>query len=122
MNLNQLEEKNKKFQDAAVRITELIPGENLVKWSSVMIRSSQRISKIFPNLLNSISEIRFNSVMEKLEEEMDEIVFALDRLTEINKKYKVNTLEQFIKYGFDMLSVYSWACDKIIEKRVSEEI
>ena len=121
MNLEQLERKNEKFQKAAAQLTNLMPDENLVPLTSMMIRSSRKLKEIFPMLFTAKTEIRFSRVMERIEEEIDEIIFALDRLAERNKGRNQGSINEFIKYGYDMLSIYSFACDKIIEKRVAEE-
>ena len=121
MNLSELQQRNEKFQEIAYGITNLLPEKNLLECTSVIIRSSKRIGLIFPQLIAAKTEIRFNTVLEKLEEEMDEIVIGLDQIGEGNKKWQVKTLADFIKYGYDLLSVYSFGCDKIIEKRITEE-
>ncbi len=77
---------------------------------------------LFPKLLEAKTEMRFGVVMEKMEEEMDEVVYELDRMAEIVKARKFKPLEEFVNYGYEVLNIYSLACDKIIERRVNEEI
>jgi hypothetical protein len=122
MNLTELTQRNEKFQNAAAGISELLPGVNLLPLISIMIRSTRRIDQAFPHLLSAKSESRFYSVIDKLEEEMDEVVYALDRLGDLNRNKKIKPVNDFVKYGYDLLSVYSNGCDKIIEKRVNEEL
>jgi nitrogen-specific signal transduction histidine kinase len=122
MDLTELSKRNEKLQDAAAQLTELMPGTSLVPLTSLVIRSAKRIDRIFPNLLASNTEARFNAIMEKLEEEMDEVLYSLDRLSQMNQSQSVRYINDFVKYGYDLLSVYSFACDKIIERRVKDEI
>ena len=57
-----------------------------------------------------------------MEEELDDIVFGLDELAILNTRKKVPQLEDFIKFGYDLLQVYSLACDSIIAKRTHQEV
>ncbi|MFY0687626.1 MAG: hypothetical protein JXQ90_10705 [Cyclobacteriaceae bacterium] len=122
MDLTELSKRNEKLQDAAVQLTELMPGTSLVPVTSLIIRSAKRIDKIFPSLLANNSEARFGAIMEKLEEEMDEVLYCMDRLSQMNQAQKVRYINDFVKYGYDLLSVYSFACDKIIERKVKDDI
>lgn len=122
MNLEQIQRRNEKLQDQAISLTEAIPGENLFPYTSIIIRSLKKINKLFPSLVSSLSEMRFYTQMEKLEEEVDEVVYALDKLHEVNRKYEILTINEVIKSGYELLSIYSMASDKIIEKRVRKEI
>lgn len=94
----------------------------MVLHTSSIIRAAKRLDIVFPKLLSAKTEIRFSTVMDKLEEEMDELIFALDQLADLNRKRQFSALNEFIKFGYDVLSIYSMACDKIIERRITEEI
>lgn len=121
MSLEDLQKRNKKFQEITYGITNLMPDKNLLEHTSNIIRSAKRLDSIFPKLLSAKTEVRFNTVIDKLEEEMDDIVIALDFIAEQNKKWSERYLNDFVKYGYDLLSIYSMGCDKIIEKRVINE-
>ncbi len=121
MKLNQIEDLNKKLQDLAVKCSEAIPGENLVEHISNIIRSLKAIDARFLKLIQSKSDMTFFTTLEKLEEQLDEVVFALDQIHIVNTKYEINVLNQLIINGYEMLSIYSMACDSMIEKRVNKE-
>ncbi len=89
--------------------------------TSDLMRSLRRIDTIFPKLLEAKTEVRFGVVLDKMEEEMDEVIYALDRLSEIYKQRKYQPLGDFVQFGYDLMSIYSMGCDKIISLRVKEE-
>lgn len=119
MTLIELQNLNTNYQKQAHHIAELFPG--LLDGMSVIIRAAKRIDQRFKKLLEAKSEIQFHSVMGSLEEEMDEIVFILDRLDEANNGRKINQISDFLMEGYELLSVYSKCCDIIIGKRVTED-
>ncbi|MBV6646681.1 MAG: hypothetical protein KI790_14585 [Cyclobacteriaceae bacterium] len=122
MDIQQLRKRNLKFQEASAKITEFLPGVNLLPLTTTMIRSCRKIDSTFPRLLVAKTELRFNQIIERIEEEIDEVIWALDKLQALNAKENNKTINDFIKYGYDLLSIYSFACDKIIERRVKEEV
>lgn len=122
MNLAQIQSKNEKFRKAAAQLVELLPHANVVAISTTIIRSSTKVDKLLPSLLYSTQEMQFYKFLDKMEEELDEIVFALDQLALRNQELKTAQLDEFIKYGFDLLSIYSKACDKIIQAKFKEEV
>jgi hypothetical protein len=122
MNLQELQLRNEKFQKAAARVHELLPGENMLGLSSLILRSSKKIDRYFPMLLQAPTELKFHSLIEKIEEEIDEVVFGLDRMYDINRRKRVPQIDDFIKFGYDLLSIYSLGCDKMIERRIKKEV
>jgi hypothetical protein len=121
MNLNQIQQRNEKLQEAAARLTELLPGAQLMPFTTIIIRSCKKVGTIFPTILTAKTEMTFIKIMDRLENEMDEVVYALDKLAELNREHKNNMINDLVKYGYDLLSIYSMACDKIIERRVENE-
>lgn len=122
MKLEEIERKNERFRTAAGRLDELMPGENLISLCSLMIRSSKKVDQLLKGILMSETKVQFYKQMDRMEEELDDIVFSLDQLAIVNTSKKVPQLEDFIKYGYDMLQIYSLACDSIIEKRSRQEV
>lgn len=122
MKLEEIERKNERFRQAAGRINELLPAENLISLCSLMIRSSKKVDQLLQGILQSTKKVQFYRYMDKMEEELDDIVFGLDQLAIVNTDKKVPQLEEFIKYGYDLLQIYSLACDSIIEKRTRQEV
>ncbi|MEL7148937.1 MAG: hypothetical protein AAFO69_21355 [Bacteroidota bacterium] len=121
MKLNDLTERNKKFQDAVAQITELIHHKSVLDCCSQLIRSARRMDAMLRKLLATKNEMQFNTVIESLEDESDEIIFILDQLTEFDKKNSTNVMKRTVKQGFDVISLYSFACDRLIASRLSRD-
>ncbi len=121
MTLEQLTHLNDKFQQKAGDLPNLLPIGSLVEYSSVLIRRSRRLEKIFNRLLMAEGEGALSGAMNAAEHEMDEIVFLLDRLDIANRKKKYVPITEFVKYGFEMLSYFSLCCDQVLEKRMRQD-
>lgn len=120
MTLEQLNRLNEQFQQRAAEITELIPGSNLLAFSSALIRSAKKLDNQFRRALAAKTEMGFYQQLEKTEEEMDEIIYVLDRLDVQNRKAGIQMITDFVKNGFELLSVYSLCCDQVIERRLKK--
>ena len=121
MTLKQILQLNEKFQKQAVQLSELIPNGTLVQATSMLIRSAREIHQGFLQLLKSKSENSFNHIANKMEEEMDEVVFILDQLELANKKQQISLIQDFLKEGYDLMSIYSKCVDQIIDQKVYRE-
>lgn len=121
MTLEQIQKLNEKFQKEAVQLSELIPSGSLVQAASMLIRSSRQIHEDFIKLLKSNGEMQFNKVMDQMEEEMDEVVFILDQLELANKKQQISLIQEFLKEGYGLMSIYSKCCDQVIDKKAYKE-
>lgn len=121
MTLTQIQELNEGFQKKAVQLSELIPSSGLVQATSMLLRSARHIHDCFNKLLNAPSEEVFNKTIDTMEDEMDEVVYILDQLEIANKKQQISLIEDFLKEGYGLMSVYSKCCDYAIENRVSKE-
>ncbi|MEO1253654.1 MAG: hypothetical protein AAFY41_02035 [Bacteroidota bacterium] len=121
MTVTEIHELNEKFQKSAVQLSELIPSGTLVQATSMLIRSSRKIDEQFSVLLAANSEAKFHQAMDILEDETDEVLFILDQLEIANKKQKISLINDFLKDGFELISVYSKCFDHIIENKIKEE-
>ena len=121
MTLEDLTSRNKKFQSNAALITELIHHPSVLDHCSLLIRGSKRLEAYFAKVLGARTEAQFNSYMGSIEDETDEIIYSLDQLTAFDKKNDSKAMIDLVKEGFDVLSNYALACDKVIEKRVARE-
>ncbi|WP_420577746.1 hypothetical protein [Ekhidna sp.] len=121
MTVTQIHELNEKFQKGAVQLSELIPSGTLVQATSMLIRSMRKIDDQFLKLLKAPSEMIFNQIMGQLEDETDEVLFILDQLELANKKQKISLINDFLKDGYDLMSIYSKCFDVIIDGKVKEE-
>jgi len=121
MTLEQIQHLNEKFQKQSVQLSELIPTGSLVQATSMLIRSARQIHEDFIKLLQAKSEEQFNKVMERMETEMDDVVFILDQLEIANKSQQISLIADFLKEGFDLMSIYSKCIDQVIDKKVYKE-
>lgn len=121
MTLEQLYKRNEKFQKEAGELAELIPGGNMLEFSSLLIRGSKKIDGQLQRLIATKSELSFHTAISKMEEEMDEIVYMLDRLDEANRMLKMDAIKEFIKKGYDLLSIYSICCDQLVERKIKTD-
>ncbi|WP_370087532.1 hypothetical protein [Ekhidna sp.] len=121
MTVTQIHELNEKFQKSAVQLSELIPSGTLVQATSMLIRSARKIDEQFLRLLKAPTEVVFNQIMDKLEDETDEVLFILDQLEIANKKQKISLINDFLKDGYDLISIYSKCFDVIIDGKVKDE-
>ena len=121
MTLEQIQQLNEKFQKQAVQLSELIPSGSLVQATSMLIRSSREIHEDFIKLLKARTESQFNQLMQRMEDEMDDVIFILDQLELANKQQKISLIEDFLKEGYELMSIYSKCFDQIIDKKVYKE-
>ena len=121
MTATQIHELNEKFQKSAVQLSELMPGGSLVQATSMVLRSTRLIDEQFSKVLSASSELRFNQAIDKMEEEMDDVLFVLDQMEIANKKQQISLINDFLKEGYDLISVYSKCLDFIIDQKVEKE-
>ena len=121
MTLEQLHNRNEKFQKEAVTLAEMMPGGNMVEFSSLLIRGSKKVDTQLKSLLSDKTEKGFNQHMNQMEDELDEIVYMLDKLDQANRAKKVAFISDFLKKGYDLVALYSMCCDQIISKRMKIE-
>ena len=116
--------RNENFQRKAADLVDLMPTGGLLDVTTEVIRSMRLIDKYLTKLVRSTTEDELTHGMTLIEEEIDEVVCFLDRMDMKNRKHKLKVLENFLKEGFDLLSVYSLCCDQIISKRTinTEEV
>lgn len=117
MTLHQLSNRNEKFQQSATEIAELVPGGNLLGFSTTLIRGAQKLDRNLTRIIEVKTEARFFQSIEAMEDEMDEMVYLLDKLESINRKDQLVAINDFLKIGYELLSLYSLCCDQVIERR-----
>ena len=121
MTVADLHVLNVKFQKGAVQLSELIPTGGLTEVTSVIIRSSQLIHYHLQKLIHSETESRLGNAIERVEENMDEIIFMLDQLDITNKRQPISIIEDFLKEGYDLMSIYSVCVNQIINEKIPSE-
>ena len=121
MTLQDIQKRNEHFQRKAAGLVDLIPTGGLLDVTTALIRSARLIDKYMTKLVQATTEEHFSQAMKLIEEEIDESVFILDRMDQKNRKYKLQVLDNFLKDGYDLLSIYSLCCDHIISKKVNKE-
>ncbi|MEP5611005.1 MAG: hypothetical protein ABJP45_02085 [Cyclobacteriaceae bacterium] len=121
MTVTELHQQNVKFQKGAVQLSELIPSGALTEATSVIIRSSQLLHSFLEKLIHAANETQLGNAIERVEDNMDEIVFMLDQLDIANKKQPISLIEDFLKEGYDLMSVYSVCVNQVINQKVPSE-
>jgi len=121
MTLEQLTHRNEKFQELASQLAELLPGSNLLAFSTSMIRTCKKLDKLVQKVLSSKSDTGFFNQIDLLEEEIDELIFMMDRLDEANRKGKMDAITDVVKQGYELVSLYSLVCDQILERKTKNE-
>ena len=121
MTLEQLTNLNEKFQGKASQLADLLPGSNLLAFSTAIMRSAQKMDKVLHRVLGAKGQVSFYNQMDALEEEMDELIYMIDKLDDANRKRQIPTITDFVKKGYELLSLYSICCDQIIEKRMKKQ-
>ena len=121
MTVADLQMLNVKFQKGAVQLSELIPTGGLTEATSVIIRSTQLIHSHLEKLIHSETEAQLGDAIERVEDNMDEIVFILDQLEIANKKQPISIIEDFLKEGYDLMSIYSVCFNQVINQKIPSE-
>lgn len=121
MTLKDIQERNLKFQKSAAGMVDLIPGGSFLDVSTALIRSARLTDKYLLRLVQSKDEMSFAQTMDLIEAELDEAVYLLDRIDNINRKHKLKMIQNFLKEGYDLLSIYSLCCDQLIGRRINED-
>lgn len=117
MTLEQLTRRNEKFQQQASQLAELLPGSNLLAFSTTIIRSTKKLDANLKRLLATQSDMAFYKQVDALEDEMDELIFMMDRLDEANRTRKIGSITDLVKRGYELVSVYSLCCDQLLERK-----
>jgi hypothetical protein len=121
MTLEQLKQRNEKFQQEAATLAELMPGGNMLEFSSLLIRGSKKVDAHLAKLVGAKNENQFHDGMSNMEDELDEMVYMLDKLDQANRGKKVEFILDFLKLGYDLVSLYSMCCDQLIAKKLKTE-
>ena len=121
MTVADLNDLNEKFQKGAVQLSELIPSSALTEATSLIIRSSRRIHPHLEEILSAETESQFGTAIEKVEYHMDEIIFILDQMDFANRTREIRLISDYLKDGYDLLSLYSMCVDQIIKEKVPSE-
>ncbi len=124
MTLQDIQKRNESFQKKTIELVELLPGSGFLEVSTALLRSIRMIDKYLIKSLQAEKASQFSRLMGLIEEELDEAVYILDRIDKTNRTYKMKAVENFLKEGYDLLSIYSLCCDQLIGKklRVDEDI
>ncbi len=121
MTVADLHQLNVKFQKGAVQLSELIPSGGLTHATSVIIRSSQFLHSYLEKLIQAETETQLGDAVERVEDNMDEIIFILDQLDIANKKEPISIIEDFLKEGYDLLSIYSACINQVMNEKIPSE-
>ena len=121
MTKEQIEKQNLQFQDRALGLAELMPKANVMEFATLLKRSAGQVLRLFNQLLNAKNERTFWPTLERLEEEMNDLVYELDRLHDLNNVMKIRAVDSFIKFGYDLLSMYSVSSDQVVDHFIKSQ-
>ncbi len=121
MTIEQIEKENQRFQDRALGLAELIPKADVVEFATLLKRSTGQIHRLFYQLLNAKNERAFWPALERLEEVMNDLVYELDRLHDLNNVMSIRAVDAFIKSGYDLLSMYSISSDQVVNHFIKSQ-
>ena len=121
MTKEQIEKQNLLFQDRALGLAELMPKANVMEFATLLKRSAGQVLRLFNQLLNAKNERTFWPTLERLEEEMNDLVYELDRLHDLNNVMKIRAVDSFIKFGYDLLSMYSVSSDQVVDHFIKSQ-
>lgn len=121
MTVEDLHRLNVKFQKGAVQLSELIPSGGLTEATSIIIRSSQMLHTYLGKLIQAETEQQLGNAIERVEDNLDEIIFILDQLDIANKKNQIRIIEDFLKEGYDLLSMYSACVNQVMNEKIPNE-
>jgi len=94
----------------------------MLEFGTLVRRNSVEIHQLFEMLIRTNGMTAFWRTLEKMEEVMDDLVYELDRLHDLNNMMKIKQVGEFIKEGYDMLSIYSISSDQVVKQRATEVI
>jgi len=121
MTLEQLSQLNERYQQKATELAELLPGSNLLTFCTTIIRSAKKLDTYLTRMVTAKSETNLYQQLENMEEEIDEMIFLLDKLDVANRARKIQLITDFIKRGYELMSLYSMCCDQILERRLKKQ-
>ena len=121
MTISQIEKLNIKFQADSLGLVELIPDQDIMRFSTHLKRMAKSIHESMEKLLSARSVKAFSIIENEINGEMDDLLFELDRLHDINCILKIKAIDRFLKGGYDLLSIYSMAYDHILKQKVKDE-
>lgn len=121
MTIEQIEKKNQQFQDRALGLSELMPNTDMMGFATLLKRNARQIHRLFEQLVNAKSERTFWPALENMEEVMNDLVYELDRLHDVNCVLTIKAVDSFIKSGYDMLSLYSISSDQIVNHFIKSQ-
>lgn len=121
MNLKQLQNLNTTFQQNALKLSEMIPSSGLNNALSELIRFGKKVDDSFLKLISKVGEPSFYNVLDKIEEQLDEMIFIFDQIDEANDKHNVPAIAEFLKEGYSLVNVYEQCNNSIIEQKLTKE-
>ena len=79
-------------------------------------RSAEHIHRLFAQLVMAQSERAFWPAYEKMDEVINDLIYELDRLHDVNCVLRIKAVDTFVKSGYDLLSIYSISSDQVLKQ------
>ncbi len=121
MTVEDLHRLNVKVQKGAVQLSELMPTGGFTEATSMIIRSSQLLHSYLEKLIHAKTDHQLGEAIERIEDNLDEITFVLDQLEISNKNQPINFIDEFLKEGYNMLSLYSTCVNQVMNEKIPNE-
>ena len=118
MTIHEIQKINQQFQNKSLLLAELIPRTDMLEFGTLLRRKSVKIHQLFEMLVKTKSMTGFWRTLENMEDVMDDLIYELDRLHDVNCLLKLKAVDDFIKSGYDLLSIYSMSSEQVTNARM----
>ena len=116
MTIEQIEKMNQQFQHRALGLSELMTNTDMMGFATLLKRSAEHIHRLFAKLVMAQSERAFWPAYEKMDEVINDLIYELDRLHDVNCVLRIKAVDTFVKSGYDLLSIYSISSDQVLKQ------
>jgi four helix bundle protein len=121
MNSEDLKRRTKKFAVDAARFCEnLKPTYAILAYSKQLIRSSSSVGANYRAACRAKSTADFINKLKIVEEELDESIYFLELIAEIEPSIKENSL-LLIKEGNELLSIIVASINTSLKRKASKQ-
>jgi four helix bundle protein len=122
MNKEELKDRTKKF---AVRVFKFLKtlsqGKDVEVISYQLFKSSSSVAANYRSACRSKSYADFSNKLKVVNEKVDESLFWIEFIEEIELKYDKNELNEIKKEANELVSIFTAAIKTIIEKQNGTE-
>lgn len=121
MNIKKLNQQNEEFQKAIMQFSKLILSEDLMNTFTLVIGYTKKIQSYFEKLASYKTELELSLTIDKMENHIDDAIFILDQIEIVHRKKGIQPINDVVKDGYNLLSIYSMQIDLLIESKICSE-